>query len=221
MGGGASSETKQQQNLNLQATQQQMQFNQQLMSLFQQQFQNQQNQLNFLKGVMQPVITQAQAGHGFSDEALTAMRTGATDNLSGQFQNAQQALNQTLKTSGDANIPSGVTAGADMSLLNSEAQAKAGAQNQITLADQQQAESNLFNAANVLNGVAAQNSPNALMEGANQGSSNVAGLSGAQGSLQNAITNANSNSFFGKMINSFGSAFGSGLGTAFAGGFGF
>src|SRR6185312_2155481 len=137
--GGGSSETKQQQQLNLQETQQQMQFNQQLMGLFQQQFQNQQNQLNFLKGVMQPVITNAQAGKGFSDEALTAMRTGATDQLSSQFQNAQAALNQQLKTSGDANIPSGVTVGADTALLNEEAKTNAGAQNNITLANAQQA----------------------------------------------------------------------------------
>lgn len=221
MGGGASSATKQQQNLTMQETVKQMQFQQQLMDLFTKQFQNQQNQLNFLKGVMQPVISRAQAGHGFSDEALTAMRTGATDQLSGQFQNAQAALNQTLKTSGDANVPSGVTAGADMALVNSEAQAKAGAQNQITLADQQQANSNLFSAANVLNGVAAQNNPNALMEGVNQGGNTVANLGSSQSGLQNSITNANNSSFFGSLTKSFGSAFGSGLGTAFAGGFGF
>src|SRR6185437_16651919 len=121
--GGASSATKQQQQLTLESTQQQMQFNTQLMGLFQQQFQNQQNQLNFLKGVMQPVITDAQAGKGFSDEALAAMRTSATDNLSGEFQNAQQALNQQLKTTGSSNVPSGVTAGADLALLEAEAQA--------------------------------------------------------------------------------------------------
>lgn len=218
MGGGASSATKQQQQLTLEETQQQMGFQQQLMSLFQQQFANQKAQLDFLKGVMQPVITQAQGGHGFSDSALAAMRTGATDQLSGQFQNAQAALNQTLKTSGDANVPSGVTAGADMALVNSEAQAKAGAQNQITLADQQQAQSNLFNAANVLNGVAAESSPNALESGALQGGSEVAGLGGAQSGLQNAITQANSDSFFGRLSGSLASSLGQGFGTLLSGG---
>lgn len=212
MGGGASSATKQQQNLNLQETQQTMQFQQQLMSLFQQQFANQKSQLDFLKGVMQPVIKDAEAGKGFSDSELAAMRTGATDTLSGQFQNAQQALNQTLKTSGDANVPSGVTAGADLALINSEAQAKANAQNNITVANAQQARSNLFNAANVLNGVAAESSPNALESGAIEGGSTVAGLSGAQSGLQNAITNANSNSFFGRLMNGFGSSLGNFLG---------
>jgi hypothetical protein len=161
---------------------------------------------------MQPVIKEAQAGQGFSPEALAAMRTGATDTLSGQFQNAQAALNQQLKTSGDANIPSGVTVGADESLLTQEAIAKSGAQNQITLANQQQATSNLFNAANVLNGVAAQNNPNALAGEANSGSGNVAGLGNAQGGLQNAITNANNSSFFGKLGQSFAGALGNTLG---------
>lgn len=208
--GGASSATKQQQQLELQQTQMSMQFNQQLMDLFHKQFQNQQEQLNFLKGVMQPVITQAQAGHGFSDQALAALRTTATDTLSGQFDNAKAALAQTLKTSGDANVPSGVTAGMDLALINSEAQARASAQNQITLADQQQAQSNLFNAANVLNGVAAQNNPSVLMEGFNQGAGAVAGLGQSQSALQNAITNASG--FFGKLASSFASALGNTLG---------
>src|SRR5579859_4975601 len=144
MGGGASSATKQQQQLTLQQTQQQMAFNTQLMSLFQQQFAAQKSTLDFLKGVMTPVITQALAGKGFSDEQLTAMRTSATDQLSGNFQNAQAALNQVLRSSGNANVPSGVTVGADTALVNSEAQAQAGTQNQITIANAEQARSNLF-----------------------------------------------------------------------------
>ena len=210
--GGASQATKQQQQLELQQTQQTMAFDQQLMGMFTQQFQNQQNQLNFLKGVMQPVISQAQTGQGFSDQALAAMRTSATDTISGQFANAQQALNQTLRTSGDANVPSGVTVGADTALLNSAAQQQAGAQNNITLASAQQAQSNLFNAANVLNGVAAQNSPNALMSGSLEGGSTVASLGSSQAALQNAITQANSNSFFGKLSSSFAGALGNTLG---------
>lgn len=206
--GGGSSQTKQQQQVNLEASQQQLQFNEQLMGLFQQQFQNQQNQLNFLKGVMQPVITQAQAGKGFSDEEEAAMRTSATDNLSQQFTNAKQALNQELKTSGSSNIPSGITVGADLSLLTEEAKQQAAAQNTITLASAQQARSNLFNAANVLNGVAAQNNPNPIAGEATAGSSAVAGLSGAQGELQNAITNSSNLSFFGKLATGLGNFIG-------------
>src|SRR6185437_10021468 len=157
--GGPSAATKAQQQLTLQSTEQQMDFNNQLMSLFQKQFASQQSTLQYLKDTFQPVISNAQAGNGFSPQALAAMRTGATDTLSTQFQNAQQALNQQLKTAGDANVPSGVTVGADMALLQEEARQNAAAQNNITLANQQQANSNLFNAANVLNGVAAQDNP--------------------------------------------------------------
>lgn len=217
--GGPSSATKQQQQLNLQATEQQMSFNTQLMGLFQQQFANQQNQLNFLKGVMQPVVTQAESGKGFSDAEEAAMRTTATDTLSTQFSNAKEALQQELKTSGSSNVPSGVTAGADLSLLTEEAKQQAAAQNTITLASAQQARSNLFNAANVLNGVAAQNNPNPIASEATGGSGTVAALSGSQSQLQNAITNANNSSFFGKLYQGLGSglgnfAFGGGLGEA-------
>lgn len=212
--GGPSSATQEQQQLTQEQTQQTMQFDSQLMKLFTQQFNNQQQQLNFLKGVMQPVLSNAEAGNGFSPEALAAMRTSATDTLSGQFSNAQAALNQELRTSGDVNVPSGVTAGADTALLNSEALAKAGAQRDITLANQEQATSNLFNAANVLNGVAAQNSPNALMNGAVEGGNSVASLGGAQSELQNAITNANNSSFFGKLMSGFSSGLGEFLGGA-------
>lgn len=161
---------------------------------------------------MQPVLTDAQAGKGFSDEETAAMRTGATDTISQQFTNAQQALNQQLKTAGDVNVPSGVTAGADLALLQEQAKQNAAAQNTITLANAQQARSNLFNAANVLNGVAAQNSPNALMSGSLSGGATVAGLSGAQSSLQNVINQANANSFFGKLSSSLGSGLGAALG---------
>lgn len=212
MGGGASQATKQQQQVNLQASQQQLAFNQQLMGLFQQQFASQQNTLNFLKGIFQPVISDAQQGNGFSAPALAAMRTSATDQLSSQFQNAQSALNQQLRTQGSPQVQSGVTGGLDLALFNQEAQAKAAAQNQITLANAAQGQSNLFNAANVLNGVAAETNPLGYANSATSGSGTIAGLSGAQSSLQNAITNANANSFGGMLSRSFANSLGSGLG---------
>lgn len=211
LGGGPSAQTVEQQNLNIEQTQQTMQFDSQLMTLFNQQFANQQNQLNFLKGVLQPEITSAQAGNGFSAPALAAMRTSATDTISNQFKNAQSTLNDTLRTQGDVNIPSGVTAGADRALLTSEAQTKSGAQNQITLANAGQAQSNLWNAVNALNGVAAQNNPAYLASSANEGGSVVANLSSSQANLQNAITNANANSFMGSFMKSLGGGLGGGL----------
>ena len=208
-GGGPSAQTVEQQNLNLEETQQQMSFDQTLMGLFTQQYNNQQAQLNYIKGVMQPVIANAQAGNGFSTPELASMRTQATDTISGAYQNAQKALNINERASGDVNIPSGVTQGQQEALLTSEAQTKSNTQNQITVANAQLANQNLFNAANVLNGVAAQNSPAYLMGGSQQGGSIVAGLSGAQAGLQNAVTNADNSGFFGQLMTGLGSGMGS------------
>lgn len=219
-GGGASSATKEQQQLTSEQTQQTMAFDKQLMELFQKQYATQQTQLNFLTSILKPVAENAAAGNGFTKPELAAMRTSATDELTAQEQNAQKALNQTLKTSGDANIPSGVTVGANLALQNQEFQANAGTQNQITVANAQQANSNLFNAVSALSGVAQQESPNALESGALEGGSTVANLGGTQGNLQNSIVNANSNSFFGKLGGAFATSLGGGLGTALTAGMG-
>lgn len=198
--GGPSQATKDQQQVTLQASKQELQFQSQLMSLFQQQFADQKGVLDFLQGTLKPVIADAEAGKGFSTDEEAAMRTSATDAVSSQFQNAQQALNQELRSSGNANVPSGVTAGADTALLTEEAKTQAGTQNQITVAKAQQARSNLFNAVNALNGVAAQVNPLGYGSEASGAGGTIAGLSGAQSSLQNAITQANNSSFFGKLM---------------------
>lgn len=199
MGGGPSSATKQQQQVTLDASKQQLAFDTTLQNLFKQQFASQKSTLDYLQSTVKPIVAQSLAGHGFSPEAEAAMRTSATDSLSQQFTNAQAALNQTLKTSGDANVPSGVTVGANAALLNQEAIAKAGAQRDITVENEQFANSNLWNSLNVLNGVSAQTDPLGYSSAATGGSGAVAGLGKSQSDLQNSITNANSNSFFGKL----------------------
>lgn len=197
--GGASQATKDQQKVTLQASQQQLAFNTQLMTLFQKQYADQKSTLDFLQNTVKPIVAQSQTGKGFDPATEAAMRTSATDTLSQNFQNAQAALNQTLKTSGDANVPSGVTVGANASLVNQEAIAKSQAQRDITVNSASLANSNLWNSLNALNGVAAQTNPLGYGSEATSGSGAVAGLSSAQGNLQNAITQANSNSFFGKL----------------------
>lgn len=199
MGGGASAATKQQQQVTLQASQQQLGFDKQLMDLFQKQYANQKDTLDFLQNTLKPIVAQSEAGHGFTPATEAAMRTSATDTLSQNFQNAQAALNQTLKTSGDANVPSGVTVGANAALFNQEAIAKAGAQRDITVQNASFANSNLWNALNGLEGNAAQVNPLGYSSAATGGSGTVAGLGSAQGNLQSAITSANNSSFFGKL----------------------
>jgi hypothetical protein len=214
--GGPSAATKEQQQVTLEASQQQEQFQSTLTGLFQQQFANQKGVLDFLQGTLKPEIAQAQAGQGFSPEALAAMRTTATDTTASQFQNAQSALNQELKTSGSANVPSGVTVGADSALLEREAETQAGGQNQITLANAGQAQNNFWNSINALNGVSAQINPLGYGSAASGAAGTVAGLGNAQSSLQNAITSANSSSFFGQLGGSFARGLGGGLGSALA-----
>lgn len=162
-----------------QQEQQQLQFNTQLMGIFQQQFTKQSAVLDYLKGKLQPIIDAG--GTGYSKEALTAMRTGATDQLSTAYQNAQRTLNNTENArNGGSDLPSGVNAQLDAALLHSEATDKAGAQNTITLNNENLKQSNYWNAMNVLSGnVSQQFNPLGYAGAYNQGSGNVAGLSQA------------------------------------------
>lgn len=216
--GGPSEATKQQQQLTLQSTQQSLEFQKTLTSLFQQQFADQKGVLDFLQGTLEPKI--AAGGEGFSPQAIAAMRTSSTDTISSQFQNAQTALNQVLKTSGSANVPSGVTVGADTGLLSAEAQTQAQGQNQITLSNEQQRQNNFWNSINALNGVSAQINPLGYGSEASGAGGTVASLGNAQSSLQNALTSANSSSFFGQLGGSFARGLGGGLSGAVTGGLG-
>lgn len=150
-------------------------FNNQLMQTFTTQFNNQQGTLNYLKGVLTPMIANPT---GYSAPALAAMRTNATDSISGSYQNAQKALqNNQAVESGD--LPSGVNDQLDASLLNSEAADKATSQNDITLQNENLKESNYWNAINGLNGVAVENNPDSLASTATSGAAGIADLSQA------------------------------------------
>jgi len=215
MGGSPSSQTTAQQSADLQATQQQNAFDSSLMSLFQSQYKNQQNVLSYMQGIAKPIIAQSLAGQGMSPAALTAMRTSATDQLSSQYQNAQQALNvnEAGQMGGTNVLPSGVNAQLDASLLNSEAANKASTQNQITQYNQNLATSNLWNGLNVMSGVGATMNPLGYASGATSGTQAVGIASNAQANLQNSINSSYNSGFFGQMSQFAGSALGSALGT--------
>jgi hypothetical protein len=214
MGGGPTQATQEQQQANLTATENQNAFDTQLMALFNKQYASQTSTLQYLQGQVKPIVAQSEAGEGMSPAALTAMRTSATDSISSEYQSAQQALNeQEAGQMGGTNIlPSGTRSQLTAGLLSSEAQTKAGTNNQITQYNQNLATSNLWNAFNVLSGTAAQMSPLGYASSATSGSGVIAGLSGAQSSLQNSITTANNSGFFGSLANSFGSSLGQGFG---------
>lgn len=155
------------------AEQQQMSFDQQLMQLFQAQYGKQSAITDFLTKQMEPLISKG--GQGFSPESLAAMRTNATDQLSNQFAGAQRAVNATEQR----DLPSGVNAQVQGSLLAQEAEQQAAAQNNITVANEQQRQQNYWNSINVLNGQAATENPLGYANGATTGTNAVANASQA------------------------------------------
>jgi hypothetical protein len=168
------------------AAQQQNTFNSQLMNIFNQQFQNQQGVLNFLKGKMTAGVNNPQ---GYTPAQLTSMRTGATDATALQYQNAQKAL-QNNPAMGSAGLPSGVRAQNEANLQGQEANAQAGAQEQITAQNANLQQTNYWNSVNALNGVAAQQNPLGYSGAATSGTDAVNGASGAESGASNAETNA-------------------------------
>lgn len=188
------------------AEQQQANFNNQLMSIFQQQYSKQSEVLDFLKGKLQPMIDNPT---GYSDQSLAAMRTSATDNLSSEYQNAQKTLQNNLnQRNGGSDLPSGTEDQLQAALLNNEATDKANAQNTITLNNENLKNSNLWNAMNVLSGnVASQFNPLGYASAASTGGNTVANLSQAN-------TAASGSGFWG----SFSRSLGNGLGGMLTGG---
>jgi hypothetical protein len=158
------------------AERQQAAFNTQLMGIFTKQFGAQQDVLKYLQGKMQPMID---SPTGFSADAEAAMRTGASEQVAGSYQNATKALANQRAQRGDAGLPSGVDAQIDAQVGAAAASDSARAQNDITLQDEQLKQGNYWNAINVLNGVGAQYNPQSYAGLYNQGAGNVANLSQA------------------------------------------
>jgi len=174
-------------------------FDQTLMGLFQSQYGQQQNLISYLTNQMKPII--AAGGIGMTPAALAASRTSATDTVAANTQNAVKAANvAAAKYGGDA-MPSGV--GAEI-IGNAEVQGaeqQAQAQNEITLANQQLKNTNLWNAYSILNGQQPILSPLGYGEEATSGTNAVANTS-------QAITAANGPTF-GQVL---GGIVGGGLG---------
>jgi hypothetical protein len=172
----------------LQNQQTQMQFNQQLMAVFQKQFGQQTDVLNYIKGKMQPLIDNPT---GASPEALAAMRTSATDQISNQYQSAQKALQRTQFANGSRDLPSGVNDQLNEALLQSEASDKAGAQNNITIQDENLKQANYWNAVNTLSGTAAQFNPQSYAGSATNAANSASSAGDSVGNLSQAVTASN------------------------------
>jgi len=90
---------------------------------------------------------------GFTPAALTAMRTGATDTIASQTNNATIAANNYIATHGGSDLGSGVNAQIQGGVQVAGMQQQAGEQNQITLANAQQQQQNYWNAISGLTNV--------------------------------------------------------------------
>jgi hypothetical protein len=143
---------------------------------FQTQFGQNQELYKFLSGALQNQITNPQ---GYGDSALAAMRTGATDTVATQYQNAQKALQNKQFVNGGESLPSGVNAMQTGALAQGQASDTATAQNNITQADANLKQQNYWNAISGLNGVNQGNNAAVTAGNANGAGSTTAGLSNA------------------------------------------
>jgi hypothetical protein len=161
------------------AEQQQAQFDQQLMTIFQAQYGKQSATLSYLQGKMQPIIDAG--GQGYSPTDLTAIRTSVSDTNAQQYQNAQVALNNKIAAAGGSKLAgvAGATIESQAALGAAEAQQEAASQNAVTQQNEQLKQQNYWNAINVLNGTAAQENPLGYSSAATSGSNSVANLSQA------------------------------------------
>lgn len=163
-----------------QAEQTQAGFDQQLMSIFTQQYGKQSQVFNFLTGKMQSMI--ASGGQGYDPGALTAMRTSATDVNAQQTKNAEQAFaNSVAARSGGSKLAgvSGAAASGEATIAAEGAANEANSQNAITLANEQLRQQNYWNATNVLSGQEAVANPLGYSAGATSGTNAVSNASGA------------------------------------------
>jgi hypothetical protein len=180
-----------------QAEQQQTAFNASLMSLFQQQFGKQNAITDQLTKTLMPML---QNPTGFSDDALAALRSQAKESATDAYANATKAFQTQSFARGGRDLPSGVDEQIQGGISGGAAAQEAGAQQNITLANEQQKQQNFWKAIDGLNGVSAQVNPLGYAGAATSGSGAVAGLS-------NAVTSSQQSGVLGGIL---GGVFGAG-----------
>lgn len=172
-----------------------------LQNAFKTQFGAQSAVLDFLNSKLTAAVDNPQ---GMSPQALAAARTQATQQTSGDYAKAEQAVNGQIAARGGSTLPSGVDAQIHGSLAAAGANEESNAQNNITLQNEQLRQQNYWNAVSGLNGVANEYNPNGFAGGANSATGNVAGLS-------TAFQQSKQNGFLSTLGNSFAKGLGSGL----------
>ena len=165
-------------------------FSTNLMQDFQTQYASNTALLNYLTGIFKPMVEAG--GLGFNAQTLAAMRTGASDTTATQYQNAEKALQQNQALTQEAGLPSGVAEQQKEELAAAAAGQGATAQQNITLANEQQRQRNLEFATQGLSDVARQQNPLGYAAAADSAGNTEA-------SLENANTQADANSFGGML----------------------
>lgn len=170
------------------AEQTQANLNQQFINMMQTQFGKQSAITDAVTKVLMPMLTNPT---GFSPEAETAMRTGATEQNAAAYAHAKQATQDATFSQGGRELPSGVNDQIQGQISSAEAGNQSNSQNQITLANEQQKQNNFITALNGLNGVATQENPLGYGNAATAGAGAVANLSQAyNASTQSGLLNA-------------------------------
>lgn len=174
-----------------------------LQQAFKTQFAKQQGVLDFLRGKLEPGITNPQ---GFDQATKTALNSNAIENNAVAFQNATKSEQAQAAAHGDAtSLPSGVQEQIQGQIAGQAAGQKAGALGEIQLQDAQLKQQNYWNSVNALNGVSAQVNPLGYAGDANAGAGETANLS-------NAVSSSQQVGFWNNLGNSFAGSLGSSLG---------
>ena len=163
---------------------------------------------SLINGQMWNVINRG--GTGYAPAALAALRANATDTISGDFQHAQQALQEHEAQTGGQDLPSGVNAQLDAGLYAREAEAQASAANNITLENENLRQQNFWRAIGTLSGTNDKRDPAAFAGAAN-------GAAGAEATLSGANTRANDSGMGGAFSQYFGKSLGEAGSTALVG----
>jgi hypothetical protein len=131
-------------------------FAQQLQGMMTQQFGKQNAILDRLNKVFFKYVENPQ---GFDPAEMAAMRTQATETNSSEFLAGERSFQNKAFVLGGRDLPSGAMLQAQLLLEGGRAQAEAGSQREITLADANLKRVNMFNAASILSGNAAMLNP--------------------------------------------------------------
>lgn len=160
--------------------------------------------LSQMQKVYSPIFTAGPSQEGFSPEEKAALQSGVTDTTAADYQQAQQAVGESMAAEGGGNIviPNAAAASIKGQIATSAASQEAQQRNQITSADWQQGYQNWLNAASGMMGVSGQVNPLGYSEAAT-------GAGSAAGTTANQIAQE-SNSWINAALGAAG-AIGSGV----------